>query len=47
MDEPLRSRLQAGGAATVTPVESLETAARELVRRGVTDEAELRRVLGL
>jgi type II secretory ATPase GspE/PulE/Tfp pilus assembly ATPase PilB-like protein len=47
VDEPLRSRLQAGGVVTVTPVESLETAARELVRRGATDEAELRRVLGL
>ena len=47
VDEPLRSRLQTNGAAAVTPSESLETAARELVRRGLTDKAEIRRVLGI
>ena len=47
VDEPLRSRLRTNGAAAVTPSESLETAARELVRRGLTDDAEIRRVLGL
>jgi len=47
VDESLRSRLQANGAAAVTPLELLETAARELVRRSLTDEAEIRRVLGL
>jgi len=47
VDEPMRSRLQTNGAAAVTPSETLETAARELVRRGLTDEAEIRRVLGV
>jgi general secretion pathway protein E len=46
VDESLRARLRAEGAGAVRPQVSLEESARQLVQRGVTDEAEYRRVFG-
>ncbi len=45
-DDALRARIRTEGSMAITPHTSLETAARELVQRGVTDKAELTRVFG-
>ncbi len=47
LDESLRHRLRAEGPSAARPGSSLQTAARELVRQGLSDEKEIRRVLGL
>ena len=44
---PLVEWLRPQGAATLTPARSLEIGARDLVQSGVTNDAEIRRVLGL
>ena len=46
LDEALRGRLRTGDMDAVVPPVSLESAARELASRGVTDAAELGRVFG-
>jgi len=46
VDESLREHLRTRGAAAVTLSGSLETAARVMVERGITNDVELRRVLG-
>jgi type II secretory ATPase GspE/PulE/Tfp pilus assembly ATPase PilB-like protein len=46
MDDALRQRLRAEGPAVVKPVQTLSTAARELVNRGQSDEKEFQRVIG-
>ena len=46
VDDVLRERLRAQGAAAIAGFGSLEAAARALAESGVTDERELRRVLG-
>ena len=45
-DEPLREQLRSHDTAMIAPSVSLETAGRALVERGITNDAELRRVLG-
>jgi type II secretory ATPase GspE/PulE/Tfp pilus assembly ATPase PilB-like protein len=46
MDEPMRERLRTHELASITPPGSLETAGRVLVERGITNDTELRRILG-
>ena len=46
MDEPMRERLRTHELAALAPSCSLEAAGRALVERGITNDAELRRVLG-
>jgi type II secretory ATPase GspE/PulE/Tfp pilus assembly ATPase PilB-like protein len=45
-DDSLRGRLRAGAVDTVAPKVPLAVAARDLVERGITNEAEFRRVFG-
>jgi len=45
-DDSLRTRLRAGAVDTVAPKEPLVVAARDLVERRITNEAEFRRVFG-
>lgn len=45
-DEPLRERLRNHDTAAISPTISLETTGRSFVERGITNDAELRRVLG-
>jgi general secretion pathway protein E len=47
MDEPMRERLRTHELAAIAPSGSLEAAGRGLVERGLTNDAELRRVLGI
>jgi general secretion pathway protein E len=47
MDEGLRSRVRVEGPGAVQPGRSLQAAARELLRQKLSDEREIRRVLGL
>lgn len=46
VDEALRKQLRAENLEAVQPKQSLETSARELLSRGLSDEEELSRVLG-
>ena len=46
MDEPMRERLRTQDASAIAPSNSLEAAGRAFVERGLTNHAELRRVLG-
>jgi type II secretory ATPase GspE/PulE/Tfp pilus assembly ATPase PilB-like protein len=46
-DEPMRERLRNQDTTAITPSISLEVAGRALVERGSTNDAELRRVLGV
>jgi type II secretory ATPase GspE/PulE/Tfp pilus assembly ATPase PilB-like protein len=46
-DDTLRGRLHAQGVTAITPAVSLEATGRELVAQGLTDDQELRRVLGI
>jgi type II secretory ATPase GspE/PulE/Tfp pilus assembly ATPase PilB-like protein len=46
VDEPTRDRLRAQGVSALVPATTLAEAAAELVERGVTDGAEIQRVLG-
>jgi general secretion pathway protein E len=46
-DEPMRERLRNQDTAAIAPSISLEAAGRALVERGSTNDAELRRVLGV
>ena len=46
-NESMRARIRTEGPQAITPQTSLETAARELIQRQMTDESEYRRVLGL
>ena len=46
VDEPMRERLRTHELTTIAPSGSLEAAGRELVERGITNDAELRRILG-
>lgn len=46
-DDPLRSRLHSEGVTAIAPAASLETTGRELVAQNITDDKELRRVLGV
>ena len=46
VDDALRARLRERGPEAVQPALTLEAAARALAARGVTDEAELTRVIG-
>ncbi|MEW6303685.1 MAG: ATPase, T2SS/T4P/T4SS family [Verrucomicrobiota bacterium] len=45
MNDVLRQEVRARGAAAVQPEQALETAARELCQAGLSNEAELRRIL--
>jgi type II secretory ATPase GspE/PulE/Tfp pilus assembly ATPase PilB-like protein len=45
-DESMRERLRNQDTTTIAPSLSLETSGRALVERGVTNDAELRRILG-
>jgi type II secretory ATPase GspE/PulE/Tfp pilus assembly ATPase PilB-like protein len=47
LDDSQRSGLRARGAESVTPVQNLEQAGKELIQNGVTDLGELQRVLGV
>jgi general secretion pathway protein E len=46
VNEPLRTKIRERGIAAIEPIVPLQTAAKELVQRGVTNEKEIRRVLG-
>jgi general secretion pathway protein E len=46
-DEHQRNRVRTDGPGVVRPVKPLAGAARELVQQGLSDEREIRRVLGL
>jgi len=46
-DEPMRERLRNQDTSAIAPAISLEAAGRALVERGSTNDAELRRVLGV
>ena len=46
VDDAARQHLREQNAAAITPPESLETAARDLVKRSVTDRKELERTFG-
>ena len=46
IDEPARERLRTHELTAIAPSISLEAAGRALVERGITNDAELRRVLG-
>jgi general secretion pathway protein E len=46
MDEPKRESLRLNELAAIAPSGSLEGAGRALVERGITNDAELRRILG-
>jgi general secretion pathway protein E len=47
VDEAVRSQIRNRQTAGIAPGESLEEAVRDLVRRGLSDEKEYRRVFGL
>jgi type II secretory ATPase GspE/PulE/Tfp pilus assembly ATPase PilB-like protein len=47
VDEKLRAQIRRGALRAVTPQRSLEESARELLRRGLSNEAEYRRAFGL
>ncbi len=47
LDDAMRAQLRQGDPRGVVPKQSLETSARELLARGVSDEREYRRVFGL
>jgi type II secretory ATPase GspE/PulE/Tfp pilus assembly ATPase PilB-like protein len=47
VDEVVRNRVRREGPGVIRPVPSLADAARDLVKHGLSDEKELRRVLGL
>lgn len=47
LDDAARARWRAGEAGAVTPARSLADAARDLVDRGLSDQAEHDRILGL
>jgi general secretion pathway protein E len=46
VDAPLRAKIRNHGPGVIEPQSSLEEAARELLERQLSDEAEIRRVLG-
>ena len=46
VDESLRSRIRSSGPEAIQPGHSLESAARDFVRQGWSNEAELERVFG-
>jgi type II secretory ATPase GspE/PulE/Tfp pilus assembly ATPase PilB-like protein len=47
VDENLRAQIRRRELSAVTPVQTLEVAARALVHQGVTNEAEYQRIFGL
>jgi general secretion pathway protein E len=47
VDESMRVQIGRRELQSLAPARSLETSARELVKQGITDEAEYRRVFGL
>jgi len=47
VNETLREKIRRRELSSVTPAQTLEAAARELVEQGVTNEAEFQRVFGL
>ena len=46
VDDTVRAQLLARGAGAIQPVASLEVAAQELVKSGVTNAAERERIFG-
>lgn len=46
VDQPLRARIRSQGVEAVKPEKSLDQSARELVERGLSNESDVRRVLG-
>jgi len=47
LDDAMRAQIRLGNASAVVPKQSIENSARELLRRGVSDEREYRRLFGL
>ncbi len=47
MSEPLRDQVRRRELSTIAPLQTLESAARQLVNQGATNEAEFKRIFGL
>jgi type II secretory ATPase GspE/PulE/Tfp pilus assembly ATPase PilB-like protein len=47
VDDAMRARIRRGELTAIAPLRALEESARELLQRGLSNEAEYRRVFGL
>jgi len=47
VDDAVRARIRRGELTAIAPQRALEESARELLQRGLSNEAEYRRVFGL